>query len=156
LGWLSRKIPFLRPRARSRSVLDDAQPGAEWIAAALQKAGYRADFSVTSFRELDRFFDAEAPGGRARPGGLLSRNVGHHLFCLGAYCGEVVRRQIGGTWSVDEGDPQAEIHVALVLPDGTHIWPVQRVMKRFRDGPSEGLHAYGTAILQEVGKRGGG
>jgi hypothetical protein len=30
---------------------------ADWISRALQSSGYRADFSVESLREIDRFFD---------------------------------------------------------------------------------------------------
>ncbi|KGN37726.1 hypothetical protein N803_11760 [Knoellia subterranea KCTC 19937] len=70
---------------------------------------------------------------------------------LGAYTGEVIRRSVGGEWRWDDEDPEAEVNVELVLPDGAVIWPVQRVMKSFKNGPDEGIAAFGVALGLEVG-----
>ena len=43
-------------------------------------------------------------------------------------------------------EPDAEINLALQLPDGSVIWPVQRVMKRYRFGPEDSLVAYAASI----------
>lgn len=147
MSWLSKLSKALRRRAPGGSVLGDASAGAEWIAKALSESGYAADFSLHSLREVDRFFDEQAPDGRALPNGLLAQHLGSRLFCIGAYCGEVIRRQAGGVWSCDERDPQAEINLTLELPDGTQLWPVQRAMKRFQLGRGESLHAYASTIL---------
>jgi hypothetical protein len=32
------------------------------------------------------------------------------------------------------------------VPDGSTIWPVQRVIKRFRNGPEDSIAFYGTAL----------
>ena len=129
-----------------KSLEGDAVGGAAWIAEALKGSGYRADFSVPSLKEVDRFFDEQAKDGAAVPGGLLSEQLGQRLFCLGAYVGEVIRRAEGGSWQAAGDDPQAEINLTLKLADGSHLWPVQRVMKRFRHGASEGVHAYALAV----------
>lgn len=113
------------------------------IGAFLHKAGYKIDFSPESLAELDRFFDEQAPGGQARPKGLLARELGIRLMAIGAYAGEVVRMKVGGTWVGDPDDPEMEIKVHLDLPDGITVFPTQRVMKRYRQGPENSLRAWG-------------
>jgi hypothetical protein len=73
------------------------------------------------------------------------------LFALGAYVGEVVRRDAGGTWRGNDDDPNGEITVEVVLADGTRLWPVQRVMKRYTNGPEDGIAAFAAALGLNVG-----
>jgi hypothetical protein len=127
-------------------ILHDVSVAADWMARALVSSGYRADFSLESLREVDRFLDEQAAGGKPKPGGLLSKDFGNRLFSLGAYVGEVVRRQAGGRWEGDDGDPEAEINVAVRLPGGGMILPVQQVMKRYQNGDEDSVHAYGVAL----------
>jgi hypothetical protein len=129
-------------------VVHDAVASAKWIAKALKGSGYRANFSLESLREIDRFFDEQAPGGNPRPGGLLSKDRGPRLFALGAYVGEAIRRQTSGQWEGDDDDPDAEINLAVRLKSGPVIWPVQRVMKRFQNGAEDGIYAYGYALAR--------
>lgn len=126
-------------------VVSDALAAAEQIARALSQSGYRADFSLESLRQVDRFFDEHAANGQPKPGGLLSEQLGARLFAIGAYVGEVIRRQNGGQWQGDDNDPQAEINIAVRLKTGAILWPVQRVMKRFKNGAEDGIWIYGAA-----------
>jgi hypothetical protein len=134
-------------------IIEDVEGSAEWMAAALSSSGYAADFSTASLWEVERFFDEHAPHGQARKGGLLSGGLGQRLFGLGSYVGEVIRRGLGGEWKGDDSDPEAEINVALVLTDESLIWPVQRAMKRFQNGPEDSVVAYALALGLEVGER---
>src|SRR4029453_9500950 len=115
------------------TLVEDIRTAADWIAKALSSSGYRADFSITSLKEVDRFFDEHSKNGQAVPGGLLSEQLGSRMFALGGYVGEVIRRTHGGHWQANDKDPEGEINIALVLPTGGLIWPVQRVMKRFKN-----------------------
>ncbi|HEX4192517.1 MAG TPA: hypothetical protein VHY80_05440 [Stellaceae bacterium] len=130
-------------------IVTDALGAAEWMSKALASSGYKADFSVESLREVDRFFDEQAPGGKPRPRGLLSEQLGQRIFGLGSYVGEVIRRQAGGEWQGNDADSQAEINVAVKLKNGSLIWPVQRVMKRFKNGSEDGIYAYGIVLLEK-------
>jgi hypothetical protein len=127
-------------------IVRDVFIAAEWIARALSSSGYRADFSLKSLKEVDRFLEEHAPDGTPKHGGLLSEDFGNRLFSLGAYVGEVVRRKTGGQWEGDDGDPEAEINVAIRFPDGGMIWPVQRVLKRCQIGDEYSVYGYGVAL----------
>jgi hypothetical protein len=130
---------------RQSKIVSDALASAEWIARALSQSGYTADFTLGSLKQIDRFFEEQAANGRPKAGGLLSEQLGARLFAIGAYVGEVIRRQNGGEWQGDDNDTQAEINVAVRLKTGTILWPVQRVMKRFKNGAEDGIWIYGAA-----------
>ncbi|MBR0751504.1 hypothetical protein JQ604_04850 [Bradyrhizobium jicamae] len=130
-------------------IVNDAIALAEQISMALTQSGYRADFTLESLKHVDRFFEEQVSNGLPRPGGLLSQELGARLFALGAYVGEVIRRQNGGEWQGNDSDPQAEINIAVRLNDGTVLWPVQRVMKRFKNGTEDSIWAYGATLSRQ-------
>lgn len=101
------------------TLLQDIMTSKEWISKALNSSNYAADFSINSFKEIDRFFDEQNTSD-----GILSRNRGQILFALGAYIGEVIISVCGGEWFTDDNDPQGEINIAVKLKDGSTIFPV--------------------------------
>ena len=129
------------------NIAQDARSAAEWVASALSSSGYTMDFSIKSFKEIDRFFEEHAPHGEAKPGGLRSENFGNRMFSIGAYVGEVMCRRTGATWQGDDRDPDAEINIKVRFKRGQIIWPVQKVMKRFDRGPRDSIYDYGMALV---------
>ncbi|HVU80296.1 MAG TPA: hypothetical protein VHD37_02950 [Candidatus Paceibacterota bacterium] len=121
---------------------DDILKGAEWISQALQSSGYKADFSLESIGEIERFFVEQMKDGKPIENGLLADDIGNKLFSLGSYIGEVLRRAYSGAWLVDNSDPEGELNVALRLSSGAELWPIQKVMKRFQNGEEDNLKAY--------------
>lgn len=132
-------------KKKKPSLKEDIERAYEWISTALKSSGYNADFSIESLREIDRFFDEHTENGQSKTGGLLAENTGMRLFALGSYVGEVLRRQYGGEWKIDDNDPEGEINIAVNLTNGTVVWPVQRVMKRLENGSEDGIYVYGIA-----------
>jgi hypothetical protein len=128
------------------SLKRDIKSSSEWISTALMSEGYRADFTPSSLIELDRFFSEQSEDGTAKADGLLAEGLGQRLFAIGSYMGEVVRQTAGGEWVTNDRDPQGEINVELRLPDGTICWPVQRAMKRFKNGAEDGVAVWGIAL----------
>lgn len=134
------------------SLKEDIDSMANWVSEALKSSGYRADFSPNSLAEIERFFSEQVKNGVVVEGGFLSEEVGTRLFAIGSYCGEVLRREIGGEWITDDNDPQGELNVSLQLANAQLCWPVQRVMKRFNS--SEGnivfwANELGSGVLPE-------
>jgi hypothetical protein len=125
-------------------IVNDALASAEQISRALSQSGYKADFSLESLKQVDRFFEEQVANGQPKPGGLLSQQLGARLFAIGAYVGEVIRRQNGGEWQGDDNDPRGEINIAVRLKTGVILWPVQRVVKRFKNGAEDGIWIYGA------------
>ena len=123
------------------------------VALALTKSGYEADFSPASLWEIDRFFDEETRKGEPRRWGLLAKETSLRLFSVGAYVGEVVRREAGGEWEADDADEQAELNLALRFPDGRMAWPVQQAVRRMRDGEKEAIVPYAAELGVDAGPR---
>ena len=45
-------------------------------AKSLAAWGYKADFSLESLKDVDRFIDEEAPGGKPKPGSHMAQQFG--------------------------------------------------------------------------------
>ncbi len=136
--------------AKMATLIEDVRKSADWVANGLSSSGYSADFTIESLKEIDRFFDEHSRDGVAVSGGLLSEQLGSRIFAIGSYVGEVIRRNVGGSWQADDDDPEGEMNVQLVQDNGGTIWPVQRVMKRFKNGPEDGLYAYGVFVSEKA------
>lgn len=129
------------------TLLQDIMTSKDWIAKALNSSNYKADFSINSLKEIDRFFDEQNS-----PDGILSRNRGQILFALGAYIGEVIISVCGGEWLTDDTDPQGEVNIAVKLKDGSIIFPVQRAMKRYMNGKEDSIYDYGYVLRENAAK----
>ncbi len=133
------------------SIEDDVVGAADAVAPALVTSGYRADFAPASVWELERFFVEHTAGGAPTPGGLLAADTGKRVFAVGCYLGETLRRNLGGRWFGDEDDPNTEVTVTLILPDGTEALPVQQVMQRIVRGDADNVAWYAIALGLEPG-----
>jgi hypothetical protein len=144
-------VPIKRasPEAFRPSIVRDAVEAADWMAKALAGWGYKADFTLDSLKDVDRFIDEEAPGGKPKPGGHLAQQFGAHMFGLGAYMGETIRRLGEGQWEGNDRDAWPEVTLAVRLKSGAVLWPTQRMLKRFENGKENGLYPYGVVILSE-------
>ncbi len=149
LAVAPRALAEPRYNSRMTTLLQDIPSAAVAASHALMQSRYAADFEATSLWQVERFFEDNSSNGKPR--GDLARDTGKRLFAIGCYVGEVVRRTRGGEWQADDNDPQGEINISLQLPDGSVIWPVQRVMKRVTGGSSESIAAYGLALGIGVG-----
>ncbi len=123
----------------------DIHRSAEWIVSALNQSGYKADYSLESMKEIDRFFDEQSG-----EGGIISRNRGQILFALGSYVGETVIRLYGGEWVTNDNDPQGEINIAVKLANGTVMWPVVKCMKRYQNGTEDSIYAYAYVLSDKA------
>ncbi|PWI12755.1 hypothetical protein DI272_00195 [Streptomyces sp. Act143] len=168
LERVSRLLPHLAdtvgipdPGTAQHLVITD--PGQKDIAAALRlsvltteialctlRHRYQADFSAGSLRDVERFMTEHSNTGVAVEDGLLAADLGARLFGVGCYAGETIRLSLGGVWEADDADPAGELNVRLRLASGSVIWPVQRVVKRFQNGPEDSLTAYAVLLGLDV------
>jgi hypothetical protein len=130
----------------TRTLAEDIPIAADWIAAALTDSGYRADYSIDSADEIDRFFAEHSQDGRPTPGGLLDEDLGRRMFALSAYLGEILRRNHSGVWVTDEESRNGEADIAIRLPDGSIVWPGHRTMDRLTEGDAKSIGAYVRAL----------
>lgn len=117
------------------SLLADLHAADEWATDNLNKTGYKADHTLESMREVERFID-ENPS-------LFAGKSGSIVFSLGAYVGETIKHLCGGRWVTDDQDPQGELYCTVEYGGTSFCWPVIRVMKRVHEGWEEGdLYGY--------------
>ena len=56
----------------------------------------------------------------------------------------------GSFWVTDDNDPLGEINAEMKLSDGWTIWPIQRVIKRFENGPEDSVYVYGYKLTEKI------
>jgi hypothetical protein len=134
------------------TIYEDIDAAAAQIAAELTGHGYALDFSPASLTEVDRFFDENSALDPEATDSLLTARLGQWMFALGAYSGEVLRRDIGGTWRWDgpDDDKAAETDTELVLVDGSTVFPFQRAWKRLMNGPDDSMASWGHQMVDAV------
>lgn len=129
------------------TLLEDIKTQSDWLRKAFAADKLNLDNTIHSFIEIDRFFNKHAKDGEPVKGGRLSKNFGPIMFSIGAYVGETIIRNVeGAVWQTDDDDPEGEITASVVFPDGTVIFPMQKVMKRFMNGSEDSVYVYGHHI----------
>ena len=130
---------------------EDIRSQAAWIVRAFKSDRLKLDYTLSSFKEIDKFFDQHSKDGKAVPHGRLSENLGPIIFSIGSYIGETFIRLIPGTeWETDDSDPEGEIKVAIKFAGGGMCWPMQKAMKRFMNGEEDSIYYYGVVMLKEM------
>lgn len=126
--------------------LNDAMQAYAEDAVAVSKKQYNIilDYSADSIRHIEGLaagFHADMPKGRA---GKLFKNPPDPVkldgicMSLGGYVGEILRRAKGGNWEF-----QSDLHtLGLVFPDGSWVYPTEKLYKRIVYGADNNLVAY--------------
>lgn len=123
---------------------DDIHSACAWIVTALNTSGYKADYTLESMKEIDRFFDEQSG-----EGGIISpERRGNIIFSVASYIGETVIKLYGGKWITNDKDPMGEVNIAVKLDNGTIIFPAQRAMKRYQNGNEDSIYAYVYVLSQ--------
>ena len=131
------------------TIKEDIVTFSDMIVKGFTSDNLNLDYSLCSFKDIDNFYDRHSKNGERVEGGKFSENLGQILFALGGYIGETIIKIVSGTvWETNESDPEGEINATLILPDGTTVWPMQRTIKRFRNGEEDGIYVYGYHILK--------
>jgi hypothetical protein len=132
------------------TLLEDIKTQSDWIVKAFKSDNLILDYTVHSFIEIDKFISLHTKNGQPVPGGRLSNGFGPILFSIGSYVGETFIRVVpGSVWVTNDDDPQGEINVELKFADGTTVWPIQRIMKRFQNGAEDSVYVYGHRFTRK-------
>lgn len=137
LNIFKKKNTDFEPENSRNALEQDIKASCEWVIRALNSFGYKADYTLESMKEVDRFFDEQNT-----PDGILSNNRGQILFALASYIGETVIKLYGGKWVIDENNPNNEINMAVPTNSGTVLWPAKRCMRRYTNGAEDSIYAY--------------
>ena len=122
----------------------DMKKSEEWILECFQSDAMKLDYTIESLKCIDIFFERNSKDGRALPGSPLNNSLGGIIFSLGCYVGSTILKHRQGKWNIDENN---EIDIEIELTDGTKLWPVKRVMKRFKLGSEENIYHYGMVAI---------
>lgn len=115
-----------------------------FCALARQRYQIELDFSPLSLGRLEEWLENDFAPGSADDNATL-------IVTLGCYLGEVVVRNLAGTWRADE----EFFHSPAVIIEGklqTRTFPLSRVWKRFEYGNEHSLVDYYESLLRTLGR----
>jgi hypothetical protein len=135
------------------TLIQDIKSESDRVVKAFAIDKVKLDYSINSFIEIDKFFNEHTKNGKGKRGGRLEKNYGQVLWAIGAYVGQTFIKVVPGTvWKTDDKAPDGELTVEIVFPDGVAVWPVQRVMKRFKNGSEDSIYVYGHELTKQFTK----
>ena len=115
------------------TLMEEIPKAEAWLKENMERFGQPLDGTHESFAVLDVFFEEQC-----KPGGLLAgkvRYMKNQLFAVGAYVGQVLVNELGGTWGTDDKAREGEALIGVQLPDGRMARPVQRAIRCFNREP---------------------
>lgn len=115
------------------TLMEEIPKAEAWLRENMERFGQPLDGTHESFAVLDTFFEEQC-----KPGGLLAgkvRYMKNQLFAVGAYVGQVLVNELGGTWVTDDKAREGEALIGVQLPDGRVARPVQRAIRCFSREP---------------------
>lgn len=108
-----------------------------------ERTGSGLDGSMASLNALDEHVERVAP--KHAPPHADTRWARRATVLIGAYLGEVLRRETGADWSKRDSLELGPASYRLVLPSGREAWPVEHVFARLTTG-AVSLHDYALRI----------
>ena len=130
---------------------EDIKTQSEWIVEAFKQDGYKLDYSINSFIEIDRFFEDNSLNGEPVKEGRLETNSGLIVFSIASYIGETfIRTTQNAKWITDDSDPNGEINISIEFGDGAICWPAQKVIKRYKNGFEDAIYMYGYIMTKDM------
>jgi len=131
-------------------LIEDIKIASDWLVKVFAEENLKLDYTIHSFFEIDKFFTQNMSKGNPIKESRLSKDLAQILFSAGAYVGETIIQIVPDSkWVPDETDPQDEIYVSIKYPDGTIVWPMQKVIQRFRNGGDDSIYPYGYELTKE-------
>jgi hypothetical protein len=131
----------------------DIKKQSDWIVKSFKTDFLWLDYTIESFKQIDQFFNLHSKDGQPVEDGRLAQNTGLILFSIGSYVGETLIKNIpGSVWVTDDNDLEGEINASVLFPDSGQVWPMQKVIKRFRNGEIDGIYAYGALLAKKYVK----
>jgi len=139
--------PLAIPEATTLS--EDIPKASEWVVKYFAQDSIILDYSIQSIKQLDNFIEKNSENGKAKDSSKLSSDLGYKLFAIGSYVGQVIiKGSSGSKWVTDDSDPNGEVNIEIQMKDGTKMWPVQRVLKRYQNGDEDNLYSYVYLVSQ--------
>lgn len=133
------------------TLYEDIKVHSAWLVNAFKADGLLLDNSIDSIIEIDKFFYKNMSGNVPKRGGrLYGSGYGGILFSIGAYVGETIIKNVPESkWITDDSLEEGTLYVSVILPDGAEIFPVEKVIKRFKNGPEDAIYPYVHQLTQK-------
>lgn len=123
----------------------------DWIVKCFATENLNLDYTMNSLRYLDKFLEENVTNGIPNWNGILYKDHQEILYGMGVYLGETLRISIpDAKWLTQTKEGINHLTGEFQLPNGTIIYPIARVKKRFENGEEDSIYPYGLLMLSSI------
>ena len=129
---------------------EDIEKQSDWLVKAFESEGYKLDYTIHSFIDIDKFFLKSLKNGKPKRSSTLSKDLKGITFSISCYLAEtLVKNVCDSTLITDGDDPKGKSNFYVKLSDRTICFPVTIVKNRIKNGLRNGIYLYGYELTQE-------
>jgi hypothetical protein len=114
---------------------DNVADYADTLVLQVRAGGHALDYSEASLGTLESLLRASDAQFQSPDFPEAQRNL--VVFYDGCYLGEVMARNLGGTWRFDEADWAASTLIFPYEDGGLQVFPFQKLHRRVTEGPDK-------------------
>lgn len=109
----------------------------------------RLDYSLESLNRLEEYLTKTIKDSKPVRGSFFFENTDYRVFALGAYLGEVIRRNSKAVrWNTENAETPVDI--IQETPDGSKALTINKAFKRVYNGPDDNIHHFAAIMLREL------
>ena len=125
----------------------------DWIVKCFATENLHLDYSIDSLKCLDKFLADNVTNGIPNINGILYKNHKKILYGIGVYLGETLKMSLPDSqWLTKKENGVDQLTGEFILPNGTQVFPLGRVIRRFENGEEDSIYPYGLILVNEVPK----
>lgn len=99
---------------------EDISKQADWVVMVFGSDGYKLDYTIHSFIEIDRFFLKNLKNGKPKIGTKLSKNSKELVFSISAYMTETLIKNVPDSILItDDTNRKSKTDFYVKLPNRT-------------------------------------
>lgn len=111
----------------------------------------RLDYSVESLRLIEDYINKNSTGSKFKKNSFFASDTDSKTFALGAYLGEVIRKNsVGVRWNTENSE--SPIDYIQETPDGSKAFTINKAFKRIYNGEEDSIHHFAVVMLRDLFK----
>jgi hypothetical protein len=113
------------------------------------KINIKLDYSIESLKLIEDYISKNSSGTKFKKNSFFAEDTDSKAFALGAYLGEVIRRNsLGVRWNNDNSE--SPIEIIQETPNGSKALTINKAFKRIYHGEEDSIHHFAIIMLKDL------
>ena len=114
-----------------------------------KKLNIDLDYSLESLNRIEEYISNTFTDLKAKKNSFFAEDTDSKTFALGAYLGEVIRKNGKGVrWNNENSE--SPIEIIQETPNGAKALTINKAFKRIYNGEGDSIHHYAVVMLKDL------